>query len=338
MHLKSKKLIAVILGDPNLPDQVKLDGKFNSEDFEVVIKLKKALALLTEYEFIYFENHQTLFEGLEALASKVSLVLNLCDEGYMNDPRREDEIPQVLKNLGLPYTGGDVFCLNQCYDKESVLQIAAQIGIRVPRTFQTPAAVSTFPVLVKPNLGDGSMGITQKSVAYDAESLLTAYDELRAILPSDNKILIQEFLPGKDLSLGIVGYPPNKYEVLPIIEDDYSDLPSDLPRLAGYESKWQPDSPYWQGIKTLPASLPEDMTRVMINNSVRLFLIFNCRDYARFDWRLDAHCRPRLLEVNPNPGWCWDGHLAKMWALTGKRYDEMLLAIINSAAQRYGLK
>jgi D-alanine-D-alanine ligase len=41
-----------------------------------------------------------------------------------------------------------------------------------------------------------------------------------------------------------------------------------------------------------------------------------------------------LLEVNPNPGWCWDGHLAKMAALAGISYSEMIGSILKSADER----
>jgi D-alanine-D-alanine ligase len=69
-----------------------------------------------------------------------------------------------------------------------------------------------------------------------------------------------------------------------------------------------------------------------------LFRRLECRDYARFDWRLDGQGQPRLLEVNPNPGWCWDGHLAKMAALEGMSYADMLAAILQTADRRIRLE
>jgi D-alanine-D-alanine ligase len=66
----------------------------------------------------------------------------------------------------------------------------------------------------------------------------------------------------------------------------------------------------------------------------KLFERLECRDYARFDWRLDASGNPKLLEVNPNPGWCWDGHLAKMAAIAGMSYEMMLDAILETAEAR----
>ena len=50
--------------------------------------------------------------------------------------------------------------------------------------------------------------------------------------------------------------------------------------------------------------------------------------------RLDELGNPKLLEVNPNPGWCWDGHLAKMANFAGYNYPEMLKMILDSAEER----
>ncbi len=68
---------------------------------------------------------------------------------------------------------------------------------------------------------------------------------------------------------------------------------------------------------------------------LKLFERLECRDYARLDWRFDQHGVPKLLEVNPNPGWCWDGHLAKMAGIKGLEYTEMLSLILQTAEQRF---
>ena len=67
---------------------------------------------------------------------------------------------------------------------------------------------------------------------------------------------------------------------------------------------------------------------------LKLFERLECRDYARFDWRIDNNGTPRLLEVNPNPGWCWDGHLAKMAKLQGMSYSAMLASIVEACKSR----
>jgi len=191
-----------------------------------------------------------------------------------------------------------------------------------------------FPVIVKPNFGDSSFAITQDSVANSLEELNDAIIRIREKVGYENPVLLEEFLTGKDLTIGIIGNPPDPYTFLPIVEEDYSDLPADLPRICGYEAKWISDSPYFKLLKSVPANLPEETEKVIMEHCLRLFERLDCKDYVRFDWRLDQHGVPKLLEVNPNPGWCWDGHLAKMAAIKGIGYPEMLLSILQTAEQR----
>ncbi|MFN2127252.1 MAG: hypothetical protein ACK2TU_05285, partial [Anaerolineales bacterium] len=99
--------------------------------------------------------------------------------------------------------------------------------------------------------------------------------------------------------------------------------------------KWLEDSPYFQKLKSIPAILPEVTEKLIIEYSMKLAERLECRDYTRFDWRLDSKGVPKLLEVNPNPGWCWDGHLAKMASIDGISYAEMLKFILASAEQRF---
>jgi hypothetical protein len=68
--------------------------------------------------------------------------------------------------------------------------------------------------------------------------------------------------------------------------------------------------------------------------STRLFHRIECRDYARFDWRLDGAGHPRLLEANPNCGWCWDGHLPKTAGLCGVNYARFFEMVMESAFER----
>ncbi|MEQ8698770.1 MAG: D-alanine--D-alanine ligase, partial [Bauldia litoralis] len=120
-------------------------------------------------------------------------------------------------------------------------------------------------------------------------------------------------------------------------EVDYSKLDPSLPRLLPYESKWHPDSPYWTDIVYREATMAEEVRRRLIDYSSLLFERLDCRDYARFDLRADADGAIKLLEVNPNPGWCWDGKLNLMANFAGLRYAELLRMIIDAGQARYAL-
>lgn len=337
------KNVTVLLGDPAKPDPLKPMGIFDDDDFYTVDQLKDALRQIASYQFNYLNNHSTLIYDIAKLKGKTDFIFNLCDEGYNNSARLELHVPALLEVMGIPYTGSGPQCLSYCYDKSLVRGIAKEMDIPVPdamfikpedTTFELPLY---FPVLVKPNFGDSSFGITQRSVAYKIEELLNAVTEIREKFGYDKPILVEEFLTGKDMTMGIIGNPPESYQVLPIIEEDYSSLPAELPKICGYEAKWMPDSPYWN-LKSVKADLPEETEKSIIEWSAKLFERLDCKDYARFDWRLDAEGNPKLLEVNPNPGWCWDGHLAKMAKIAGMTYADMIEAILRAAEQRLGVQ
>ncbi len=332
--------VAVVMGDPTKTDIIKPQAVFDEDDFYTIDQLKAALKKIPEYNCTFFNSHDNLVQDLQKMPGKVDLVFNLCDEGFLNNPKLELHVPALLEVAGIPYTGAGPQCLAFCYDKSLVRGIAKEMEIPVPEAFFVKPEDTifglpfVFPLICKPNIGDSSFGITQKCVASNTEELANAIAEIRQKFGYDKPILVEEFLVGKDLSLGIIGNPPEDYLILPIIEEDYSRLPEGLPRICGYEAKWLPDSPYWTALKSIPADLDDDTEKNIVECSLKLFERLECRDYARFDWRLNKKGHPKLLEVNPNPGWCWDGHLAKMAAVMGISYDEMIKMILNAAAKR----
>ncbi len=335
--------VAVILGDPTKNDPLKPGGVFDEDDMYTIDALKDALRQLKNYNFIYLNNHDTLLQDLIKLKLKIDYVFNLCDEGFYNDPRKELHVPALLEMLNIPYTGSGPQPLAHCYDKSLIRGLAREMGIPVPEAVlikpgdEFVEVPFGFPAIVKPNFGDSSFGITQKSVVNNSEELLNAIAEMRKNFGYNRPILVEEFLTGKDLTVGIIGNVPDAYTVLPITEEDYSNLPEGMPPICGYEAKWLPDSPYWN-IKTKPADLPPETEAFIVRACLSLFERLEIRDYCRFDWRLDSKGKPKLLEVNPNPGWCWDGHLAKMAHFAGMSYAEMLEAILKAAERRLGIQ
>jgi D-alanine-D-alanine ligase len=191
-----------------------------------------------------------------------------------------------------------------------------------------------FTVIVKPNFGDSSVGITADSVCYDIGQLEQAIANVREWSGFSCPVLVEEYLTGKDISVGIIGNPPENYTTLPIIEEDYSGLPDGLPRICGYEAKWDSESVYFKALRSIPADLPLATVEFLEASCNKLFQRLGCQDYARFDWRLDSNGTPRLLEANPNPGWCWDGHLARMAEHAGMTYTQMLESILAVCSDR----
>lgn len=333
----SRPRITVLLGDSRLPDRVKPGGEFDTQDFETIERLKRALAGLEGFDFTFLDNHQSLLRIL--LAEPPAFILNLCDEGFRNDPCMELHVPAILDMLGTPYSGATPACLALCYDKSVVRAVAESLDIPVPlESYLGPDDVvatlpATFPALVKPNFGDGSMGITKHAVVHNTVELLSYIEWIRSTY-GRCPILVQEFLTGPEYAIGVIGNPGMTYRMLPVLEVDYSGLDPGLPPILSYESKWCPDSPYWNQIKYKQPRIDDDTQRQLHDYSNVLFERLGCRDYARFDYRVDEHGAVKLLEVNPNPGWCWDGKLNIMAQFEGLRYMDLLRMILEAARER----
>jgi len=334
--------VTVLMGDPRLPDTVKRNGQFNPEDHETVRRLKDSPSELPGYTFRYLDNHGTLERDLAEL--KTDLVLNLCDEGWNNDPFKELHVPALLELRGLAYTGAGPTALGACYDKGLVRAVAQSIDVPVPlETYvragdQGATLPSVFPALLKPNFGDSSVGITKDAVVRNERALIEYLEKLRALFPKRAMpVLVQEYLTGSEYSVSMIGNPDQGLRALPIMEVDFSKLDASLPKNLGYESKWEPESAYWAQIRYVEATLPDHIQQQLIESSARLFERLGCRDYARFDFRADARGEIKLLEVNPNPGWCWDGKLNVMAGWQGCRYSDLLGQILQAAVERLNI-
>jgi D-alanine-D-alanine ligase len=324
-----------LLGDPRLPDASKPGGRFSADDLDQVVRLESALGELDEYRFEYRDDHEKLLDDLRR--EPPGFVLNFCDTGYRNRAALEQHIAAYLEMLEIPYSGCGPTALGLCYDKGLVRAAAQSIGVPVPReSLLLPGQALPeidYPAFVKPNRGDGSVGITARSLVRDFAQAEACTGELRRLLPGES-LIIQEFLSGDEYGVGMIGNPGDGFDLLPILEVDYSALDPSLPRLLDYGSKTDPESPYWTDIRFRQARLDDGMQQRMRDWCAALFARLGLRDYARFDFRAAADGGIKLMEVNPNPAWCWDGKLAHMAELKGLRHGGMLELIIEAARKR----
>ena len=333
--------ICVLTGDPRLPDLTKRDHRYNEEDFATHGAMREAFESLPGFAFEFLDDHGALLERFAH--DRPDLVINFCDTGFRNLAMQELHVPALLETLGVPYSGASPACMAICYDKQIVRLVAGALDIPVPREIclephQTlPARADLYPALIKPNQGDGSVGITKDAVVRSGAEAERYVAWLRRELPG-RALLLQEYLPGPEYGVGLIGNPGSKLEALPVLEVDFTRLPAGLAPILSLESKTLPNSPYWTEIRFRRAEADDAMLARMVGHAKRLFARLGCRDYGRFDFRCAADGEPRLLEVNPNPAWANDGKLAFMAGFAGITYPDMLKMILDAALTRLGLR
>lgn len=266
------------------------------------------------------------------LREKVDFVFNIA-EGRGNSRSRESQVPAVLEMLGIPYTGSDAHCLTVCLDKPWAKKLVAEEGVRTPswRLVNDEESLSQlsweqFPAIVKPAYEGSSKGIRLSSVV---DNMRRLQDEASRLLNDYRQpVMIEEFISGDEVTVGIIGNAPPKViammRILPRKRDErfvYSlEVKRDYLNLVDYES---------------PPQLDDKVLAAIAAASLKIFNCLGCRDFARIDFRVGADGTPYFLEVNPLPGLGTYSDLVIMAQKLGWTHQGLIQAVFEAALKRY---
>lgn len=304
--------------------------------------INKALSSLGYRTASFAVNRETILALPKDLQTfKADLVFNLC-ETFQGESRMEMHIPSFLEMLGFPYTGSNSFTLGVCLDKFKTKILLAAFGLPAPRGHLVePGGTLTklgrlsYPVIVKPNFEDGSLGITNDSVVHGQAQLQERIEYIHG--KYRQAALIEDYIEGREINVSIVG---NKIglktpRALPLSEIDFSTLPSRMPKICGYHSKWLEETAEYCGTKPIcPALMNTSLRRKIERLALKAYEILGCRDYARVDLRLNSDGFPFILEVNPNPDLAPNAGLARSSEAEGMSYSNLIDTIVSEAWQR----
>lgn len=310
------------------------------DKFETIDAVHKALSLYNDVTLV--EANEFAFEKLRTIRPQI--VFNIA-EG-LNGISREAQIPAMLDMLQIPYTGSDPLTLATCLDKSRAKEILSYYGIPNAKFFTARSAEDLkefdleFPVIIKP-VGEGSSkGIFNSSFIRSIEELENTvrinYETYSQ--PS----LIEEFLPGREFTVAIIGNSEDDISVLPIVEINFSELPSHLVPIYSYEAKWivdTRDNPL--EIFSCPARLDHVLENKIKKIALSTYRVLNCKDWSRIDIRLDRNGEPNIIEINPLPGILPDPKdnscFPKAARAYGFNYEQMLNRVLYVSAKRHKL-
>lgn len=272
---------------------------------------------------------------LTAVLSRApDMVFNI-SEGRGTYRSREVQVPAVLEMLDIPYVGSDPACLAVCLDKPLAKHLAVSAGIATPRwrlvTGQHDLCNSawsgfTFPVFVKPAWEGSSKGIGITSRVNSLPE--TEREVIRLLALYRQPVLVEEFIPGRELTVGIVGTPPRVMGIMEVIPRRGNN--PDFFYSIDIKRDWQCQVRY-----ECPALLPEGLEERITADSLTLFNTLGCRDMARIDFRLDEQGQSYFIEANPLPG-LKPGHsdYPMIAQLRGIDYHTLIGSILDSALSR----
>ena len=258
-------------------------------------------------------------------------------ESYAGDDTMEMHFAAYLDLVGKRYTGAGPQGSFLAMDKS-----VAKMIMRVHDLYTPYSAVVNkgrveyaqdigFPVIVKPASEDASKGIDATSVVSSVKDLLEkiawVHDEF------DTAVLLEEYIEGREIYAAVLGN--DRPEALPLVELDLSKLPDGMPRIAGYEVKFDVTTEAYKKTKSAPArDIDEETTHRIQQTAVTAFRALKLRDYGRIDMRLSASGRVYVLEANPNPWLDPAAEFAMAAKESGRSYTEMIREIVELAMAR----
>lgn len=238
------------------------------------------------------------------LSHEVDVVFNIA-EGF-GGTHRESQVPAVLEALQVPFTGSSSFTLALALDKAKTKQLLAYDGLPTPawQLFGSPKdtirPTLRFPLIVKPNCEGSAKGILRESMVKDEPGLRRQVE--RVLARYHQPALVEEFIEGVELTVGVLGNEPPK--ALPILEIDFSGCFSSGEFFYSWRMKeYQGDAQL--GLNPAfhcPARLDAKLTAAIHDVAVRAHQLLGCREVSRTDIRLSRDGVPYILEVNPLPG------------------------------------
>jgi len=299
--------------------------------FEAVQAVHRALTEL-DYEVSVVPLVPPLERAEKDLRSLDSdLVFNLF-EGFCGYPETEPLVPEILSEMGVPFTGCPGQSLELALDKAQTKLILKAAGIQTP-DFQllNPNTLSTFqlgyPCIVKPRCDDASSGVSPDSVVHNFSALERQVRLLYEFYGKD--AIVEKFVDGRELNATVLGN--SELTVLPVSEIVYS-LPPGMPEILTYEAKWIDDSIYFQNTKPLcPAELDSEQQQRVAETVTTAYRLLGCRGYARADMRLDHQGQLNVIEVNPNPDISPGSGAARQAEAAGMTYTQFIERIVQLA-------
>ncbi|MFH1874282.1 MAG: D-alanine--D-alanine ligase [Pseudomonadota bacterium] len=233
----------------------------------------------------------------------------------------------LLEMLRIPYTGTGVIGSAIGMDKIICDMVAKQLDIRLPReqffyfnhepkeTIVKKVEID-LPLVVKPAREGSTINL---SIVRQPEELEPA---IITAAKSDNKIIIQEYIAGKEVTVGLLNG-----QALPVLEI--------VPKSGFYDYT----SKYTKGLTEyiVPARISEKCAEKIQKWSADIFKALEGSGVARCDYIIDKNDQAYFLEINTIPGMTELSLVPKAAAHIGISFEQLVEQILDAAALKVNI-
>jgi D-alanine-D-alanine ligase len=245
----------------------------------------------------------------------------------LHGPFGEDGTVQGLCELaGVAYVGPGVLASSVCMDKDvfktlmrgAGIPVASHVALRLGDPVTNPFG---YPVFVKPANMGSSVGISK---VRDESELETAVALARR---HDEKVMVEEFVPGMEIEVGVLGNLPTPVASLP-------------GHVVANNADWYDySSKYDEGGSELvipPPGLTDKQIERARDLALRAFVATSCEGMARADFFVrETDGELVMNELNTIPGFTATSFYSRLFAATGFEYEELLDRLVELALERH---
>jgi len=239
-------------------------------------------------------------------------------------PGEDGLLQAYFELLGMPQTSCDYYQAALTFNKRDLLSALRPFGVKCANSYYLNANDTIdekliidkvgLPCFVKANRAGSSYGISK---VYQENELRAAIDKS---LKEDNQVLIESFLDGTEVSVGVITYN-GEVTVLPITEivseNDFFD----------YEAKYQGKSQ-----EITPARITEKQQNNVSRLAKYIYQTLGLKGYSRSEFIFIGD-EPYLLEVNTTPGLTEESILPQQAGAAGISLSELFESSIEEALQ-----
>lgn len=254
----------------------------------------------------------------------------------LSQPYMHLQAPVLCDLLGLNYSDSTPFTValmrNKYFSKETVKSLKYKVpdGILIDRYTDKQKAISKikqYPVIVKPNSEGSSVGITDDSVIFSENDLLTKVCNLSTQF---EEVLVEQYITGADSTVLIFGNPGN-YEMVEALVYQTGGSLNQSKAIRSLTNKASHGSDRF----LMEYYYPAEIVQHIKDESIHIFEHFGARDRARIDYRITDKGDIYFLEINADPSISPAADAGAIGQYQNIGFDGVVSAYIQAVLKRY---
>ena len=239
----------------------------------------------------------------------------------------------LLQMAGIPYVGPHVAESAVSMDKTLTKLVADSAGVsqaawhlvrseelkgRMESILDAIEAKFVYPVFIKPAGTGSSVGVSK---AANREQLREA---LLSAGSFDSKILVEEFIHGREIEVAVMGNDSPVASVCGEIDSGAE--------FYDYETKYVTDT----SVAYIPARIDEDVSELVREQAVKIYSAIGCKGLSRVDFFVTFEgSRVVFNEINTLPGFTSISMYPKLFAASGIPYDQLIDELLQLAMEAF---